>query len=235
MSTSRRVSRRACGGVAQLVELLVDVGVLLDVGVGAGNVGLRLVVVVVADEVLDGVLREELLELGRKLGGEGLVVGEHKGRALEPLDDARHRERLAAAGHAHEGLVVQTVLRPSNQAVDGVRLVACGPEVRNDLEVGHGPSSIACGSSGVRSNLGYVTNLIRFGHAASKFAGLGDPDHLPAVLIERGVVEVAVEVDDLDSRIAQGGGVSRCGGRTGFGSRGRIFCPRSRFRRSRLR
>ena len=44
----------ACGGVTELVELFVYVGVLLNVGVGAGNVGFRLVVVVVADEVLDG-------------------------------------------------------------------------------------------------------------------------------------------------------------------------------------
>ena len=44
------------GGVAQPVDLLVDAGVLLDVGVGAGDVGLGLVVVVVGDEVLDGVV-----------------------------------------------------------------------------------------------------------------------------------------------------------------------------------
>ncbi len=53
----------AGGGVAQLVDLVVDVGVLGDVGVGARDVGLRLIVVVVRHEVLDGVLREELAEL----------------------------------------------------------------------------------------------------------------------------------------------------------------------------
>ena len=45
--------------VAQLVDLLVDRGVLLDVGVRAGDVGLGLVVVVITDEILDGVFREE--------------------------------------------------------------------------------------------------------------------------------------------------------------------------------
>ena len=63
----------ARGGVAQLVDLLVDVRVLGDVGVGARDVGLGLVVVVVRDEVLDGVLREELAELGVELRGERLV------------------------------------------------------------------------------------------------------------------------------------------------------------------
>jgi hypothetical protein len=63
--------------VAQLVDLLVDVGVLGDVGVGARDVGLRLIVVVVADEVLDGVLGEELAELAVELGllGERTSAG----------------------------------------------------------------------------------------------------------------------------------------------------------------
>ena len=47
----------AGGGEAELVELLVDGGFLLDVEVAGGDVGFGLVVVVVADEVLDGVAR----------------------------------------------------------------------------------------------------------------------------------------------------------------------------------
>ena len=43
-----------------LLDVLVDRGVLLDVGVGGRHVGFRLVVVVVRDEVLDGVAREVL-------------------------------------------------------------------------------------------------------------------------------------------------------------------------------
>ena len=100
MSTSRRVSSARVGGVPQLVQLLVDVGVLLDVGVGPGDVGLGLVVVVVADEVLDGVAGEELLELGGELRRKRLVVSDYDGGALQALDGAGHGEGLAAAGHA---------------------------------------------------------------------------------------------------------------------------------------
>ena len=57
------VQQRARRGVTHLVDLVVDVGVLLDVGVRMGNVGLRLVVVVVADEILDGVFREKIPQL----------------------------------------------------------------------------------------------------------------------------------------------------------------------------
>ena len=42
--------QRLRGGVAHAVDLLVDLGVFLDIGVGARDVGFRLVVIVVADD-----------------------------------------------------------------------------------------------------------------------------------------------------------------------------------------
>ena len=97
MITSRALEERARGSVAQLVDLLVDVGVLGDVGVGARDVRLGLVVVVVGDEVLDRVLGEELLELGAELRGERPVGRQDQRRPLPALDDVRHGERLAAS------------------------------------------------------------------------------------------------------------------------------------------
>ena len=47
--------------MAEALDLVVDRRVLLDVGVGLRDIGLWLVVVVIGDEVLDGVAREELL------------------------------------------------------------------------------------------------------------------------------------------------------------------------------
>ena len=73
----------ARGGEAELVEFLVDGGFLLDVEVAGGDVGFGLVVVVVGDEVLDGVVGEEGFELVVELGGEGLVVREDESGALD--------------------------------------------------------------------------------------------------------------------------------------------------------
>ena len=53
LSLQQRLSRP----VPELVDVLVDEQILLDVGVRGGDVCLRLVVVVVADEVLDRVVR----------------------------------------------------------------------------------------------------------------------------------------------------------------------------------
>src|SRR3954466_6552901 len=63
-----RVRRR----VPHPVDGVVDDRVLLDVRVARGDVRLGLVVVVVADEILDGVVGEQIPELAVELGGERL-------------------------------------------------------------------------------------------------------------------------------------------------------------------
>ena len=81
--------------MAQALYLVVYGAVLFDIGVRRGDVCLGLVVVVVRDEILHGVLREELAELRAELGGQGLVVREHQRRALDALYDLGHRIGLA--------------------------------------------------------------------------------------------------------------------------------------------
>ncbi len=109
MITSRAADQGAGGGQPQAVDLLVDRGVFLDVDVALRNVGFGLVVVVVADEIMDGVVRKELLELAVELGGQRLVVRQHQRRPLHGLDDVGHRERLARAGDAHQHLLLAAV------------------------------------------------------------------------------------------------------------------------------
>ena len=96
----QRVRRR----VAHAIDLFVDERVLLDVRVGRGDVRLGLVVVVVADEVVDGVVREQVLEFPVQLVRQRLVVRHDQRRPLNLLDDVGHREGLAAAGDAEQHL-----------------------------------------------------------------------------------------------------------------------------------
>ena len=132
------------GGVAEPVDLVVDGRVLLDEGVRGGEIGLGLVVVVIGDEVLDPVVREELAHLGRELGGQGLVGLDDQGRALDGLDGPGHGGRLAAAGDPEQGLVAVTAVDPLGQRGDGHGLVAGGAQGGNDLETGH-PSMVPGG------------------------------------------------------------------------------------------
>ena len=127
------------GRVAQPVDLVVDRRVLLDVGVARGDVGLGLVVVVVADEVLDPVVGEELAELVGQLGGQGLVGRDHERGPLDLLDGPGDGGALARAGDAEQGLEAVAPRDAVGQPVDGPRLVAGGGEVGDHLELGHGP------------------------------------------------------------------------------------------------
>ena len=88
--------------VPQPLDLLVDRGVLLDVGVGLRDVRLGLVVVVVADEVFDRVVRQQLAELLGQLGAERLVGRHDQRRPLQPLDQPRGGGALAGAGRAEQ-------------------------------------------------------------------------------------------------------------------------------------
>ena len=67
------------GGVAQAVKLFVDFGILLDVSVAVRDVRFRLIVIVIADEIMDGVVGKKFFEFFIELGGEGFVVGDNQG------------------------------------------------------------------------------------------------------------------------------------------------------------
>ena len=126
---------QALGGAQpHLLDVLVDGAVLLDEQVALRHVGLGLVVVVVADEVLDRVAREELAELAVQLRRQRLVGGEDDGRAAEAGDDVGHREGLAGAGDAEQGLVGQAVGDALGELRDRRRLVAGRCEGLEQLE-----------------------------------------------------------------------------------------------------
>ena len=121
--------------VAHAIDRFVDGAFLLDVGVAPGNVGLGHVVVVVAHEILDGVVGEKALELAIELGGQRLVVREDQRGALHRLDHLRHRERLARAGDAEQHLVQLVVLHALHEIGDRAGLVAGGLIAGRDAEL----------------------------------------------------------------------------------------------------
>ena len=130
--------------MAQPVDLVVDRAVLLDVGVARRDVGLGLVVVVVADEVLDPVVGEELAELVGQLGRQRLVGRDDQGRPLGLLDGPGDGGALARPGDPEQGLEAVAPLDALDEGVHGRRLVAGRREVGDDLERRH-PSRLPRG------------------------------------------------------------------------------------------
>ena len=110
--------QRIRGGVPEPLDLLVERGVLLDVGVGLRDVRLGLVVVVVGHEVFDGIAREELPQLVGELRRQGLVGLHHQDRPLQPLGQPGHRGGLAGAGRAQQhDVLLAACTRSSSSAI----------------------------------------------------------------------------------------------------------------------
>ena len=120
-SLAQRRGRR----VAQTVDFVIDGGILLNIGVGRGDIRLRLVIIVVGYEIFYRILWKKFAQLGAELCGQRFIVREHQRRALGLLDDVRHGERLARAGNAHQRLLSQTVVDALHQFGHRLRLIAC--------------------------------------------------------------------------------------------------------------
>ena len=134
ITTSSRSRSARVAEWAHPVDLLVDRRGLLDIGVGARDVGFGLIIVVVGNEILDRIVRKEALHLAIELGGQDLVGGEDQGRFLHLLNDVRHGEGLAGAGNAEQHLISSIVVDASDQFADRLRLVACRLEIGGELE-----------------------------------------------------------------------------------------------------
>ena len=123
--------------MAELVDFIVNIHGLFNVGIRGGDVGLRLIVVIIGDEVFHGGVREKLAEFRAELCRQGFVVRDDERGLLHALDDLRHGEGLAAAGDAQQHLRFIAPQHACCQRVDGLRLVAAGGKVRNEPEFVH--------------------------------------------------------------------------------------------------
>ena len=112
--------------VAQFIDLVIDGGILLDIGVRGGHIGLRLVVIVVAYEIPHVIVRKKSLELAGKLCRQRLVVGDDQGRLLHLLDDLCDGIGLARSRRPQKHLRLLAVPDSRRQIRDCLGLVAHG-------------------------------------------------------------------------------------------------------------
>ena len=83
------------GAVAKLIDLLIDQSVLFNIHILAGDVGLRLVVIVIGNEVFHRILGEKFPQFRAQLGGQGFVMRQHQGGTVQPGDHVGHGKGLA--------------------------------------------------------------------------------------------------------------------------------------------
>ena len=80
---------------AEFIDLVINRQILFYISIRCRQVGFRLVVIVIRDEILDGIVREECLELAIQLGSEGFVMTQYQGRFLHFLDHIGDSESLS--------------------------------------------------------------------------------------------------------------------------------------------
>ncbi len=112
--------------VPQFFDLIIDGAVLFYIGIGPGDIGLGLIVVVVGYKVFHRVVGEKLLELTAELGCQRLVVGQHQGGTVHLGNDIRHSKGLARAGYTQQGLFLVPGQHPRCQLFNGLGLVTGG-------------------------------------------------------------------------------------------------------------
>ena len=126
--------KRARGGMAHAVDLLVDGAFLLDEGIRTRHIGFRLIIVVIGNEIFHRIVGKEALELAIKLGGQRLVGREDEGGALGGLDYLCHGEGFAGTGDAKQHLIALDGVHACHEFGDGGGLVASRGIFGDDLE-----------------------------------------------------------------------------------------------------
>ena len=123
--------------MTQPVDFLVDGGILLDIGVRVGDIGFRLIVIIVGNKIFHGVIGKKLPEFATQLSRQRLIVGQHQGGPVQPGNHRRHGKGLSRAGNAQQRLLPQSPIDTVHQRLNGLRLISGGLIVRYELKVIH--------------------------------------------------------------------------------------------------
>ena len=77
--------------------------VLFYISIGVGNIGLRLIVIIVKEnKILHGVFRKNSLNSLQQLRRKSFVVRKHQSGAVKPCNDICRRKGLAGAGNTQQ-------------------------------------------------------------------------------------------------------------------------------------
>jgi len=70
-------------------------------------------------------LGKKRLKLAVELSRQGFIVAQHKGRPVDPCKHIGHGKSFPRSGNAQKGLIPISPLKPFNQLIDGLGLIAC--------------------------------------------------------------------------------------------------------------
>ena len=97
--------------MAQAVDFFVDCRIFLDIGITRRDVSFWLVIIKIANKVMNFVIRKELLKFAEKLRRQRFVMRQNQCRHICLSNNIRHSERLAAASYTKQCLIALASLQ----------------------------------------------------------------------------------------------------------------------------
>src|SRR3989344_1792717 len=114
--------------MTKTINLLIDHGVLLNASVGSRDIGLRLIIIVIGNKIVNRVIGKKIFILLCELGSQSFIMSNNQSWLLVISNDVRHRESFARSRDTKKGLVFETALKTSRKRGDRRRLIAGGVE-----------------------------------------------------------------------------------------------------------
>ena len=114
---------------------MVYVAVFFDEKILPGDVGLGLIIIVVADEILDVILREKALKFAIKLRREGFIMRHYECWNSKPLNNICHGKCFTRAGNSEKSLVFVAALKARDDAFDRFFLILARGEFALDFKI----------------------------------------------------------------------------------------------------
>src|SRR5213080_2623443 len=136
------LEQRSRRRVPHPVDGVIDGGILGDVCICGRDVGFWLIVIVIADEIFDCVVRKEALKFAVELRRQRFVVHDDQSRLLDPSDHVGEGKGFAGTGHAQEDLMRLSSQNAVCQALNGLWLISSGLKLRDQPEMCHNVLSV---------------------------------------------------------------------------------------------
>ena len=131
--------------MAHTVDLFVDGRVLFNIGVGAGDIGLWLVIIIIRHKVFHGIVGKKVLHFRIQLRRQCFVVGHNQGGPLHRREGMGNGKGLPRSRHPQQHLILLPRIQPRRQRRNGRRLIPRrgkgGRQTKQSL-LGHNPPSL---------------------------------------------------------------------------------------------
>ena len=134
--------RRTEGVAAQVVETIGAEALyrrtgnqFLDLNTLFQLFAFRLIIVVVVDEIFNGVFREKTLKLTVELSGQRFVVAQYQSRFIDCLNHIGDGKSFARTGYPQQCLIGNPLTQPFHQSPNSFGLVARRLKLRCELKI----------------------------------------------------------------------------------------------------